>query len=359
MMYLPTEVINDNDFGGFLSDSSKFLDYERRLLSNYTDKEISFVNFLRYSKKNGSELILYYNDIVGANFFKDYLSALSCKYNFKVKNFIEFVYEKNARLIYDPMKNYIDETLKKKSEWIYLSTKVTDKFSRNSILAFLKSMENKSYDEIIPYIIPFEFEGFNKFSNHFSFVPNDEEIYVDIGAYDGDSIAKFIECTPTGKFKSIHAFEPNQSSYSKLSLMKQWIPNLLTYKLAASNVNSSLKFNQDGGSMAARIHKEDDINHKINIVTINAVKLDDVLEDVTFMKIDVEGFEADVLEGASRLIQKCKPTMIVDTYHHANDAIKIYEKVLDIHKYKFIGMRFAHANMQAHSLYFSDTKVLT
>jgi FkbM family methyltransferase len=190
-------------------------------------------------------------------------------------------------------------------------------------------------------------------------VPNDEEIYVDVGAYDGDSIAKFIECTPSGKYRKIHAFEPNQSSYSKLSLMTQWIPNLFTYKLAVSNTNSILKFNQDGGSMAARLHKEDDIQKPENLVAVNAVKLDDILDDVTFMKIDVEGFESDVLEGATKLIQKCRPTMIVDTYHHANDAIKIYEKVLNIHKYKFIGMRFAHANLHAHSLYFSDTKILT
>jgi FkbM family methyltransferase len=359
MLYLNPKLINDPDFGGFLSDCSKYLDFERRGLDEYSNETISFNNFLRYSKKNGAELVLYYNDIVGAINFKNFLLTLSREFNFTIKNFIEFTYERNIPLIYEPMRNYIEKTIEKKDEWIGLSKKMSDKFSKDSILAFLKAIEKKTMEDFIPFVIPFEFEGFNKYSNHFSFTPNDNEVYVDIGAYDGDSIAKFIESTPTGKYKKIYAFEPNKISYSKLCLIKNWIPNLETFNLAASNQNATLKFNPAGGSMAARLHQNNDIINEDNLINISAIKLDDVLNDVTFIKIDVEGFEVDVIEGASKLIKNCKPTMVIDTYHYANDAIKIYEKVLSIHDYKFVGMRFAHANTHSHSLYFSDTKTLT
>jgi hypothetical protein len=59
------------------------------------------------------------------------------------------------------------------------------------------------------------------------------------------------------------------------------------------------------------------------------------------MKIDVEGFESEVIEGASLLIKKCKPNLIKDTYHHANDALKIFDEVLNIHEYQNMGSRMS------------------
>jgi FkbM family methyltransferase len=48
-------------------------------------------------------------------------------------------------------------------------------------------------------------------------------------------------------------------------------------------------------------------------VSVSTVRLDDEIhDDVGFMKIDVEGHELSVLEGAKNLIQKCRPNIIVE-----------------------------------------------
>jgi FkbM family methyltransferase len=42
------------------------------------------------------------------------------------------------------------------------------------------------------------------------------------------------------------------------------------------------------------------------------------LDDVDFLKIDVEGFEFDVLQGASETIQRCRPVVVIE--QKANNA---------------------------------------
>ncbi len=359
MMYLKPALLNDPDFGGFLIDSANIFDFERRVRSSYSNKQISFKNFLRYSKANGANLVLYYNDIVGSKLFRNYLYSLSNEFCFNIKDFFEFSFYKNIPLVYDTPQDLVNQICYRKKDWEILAERVSDQFSKESIKAYLRAIEKKSIDEMIPYVVPFDFESFNKYSNHFSFMPTDDEIFVDIGAYDGDSVAKFIESTPTGGYREIHAFEPNKSTYAQLVLRKQWIPRLFTYELALSNQNSFSIFNNDGGSMGARLYDGNaEVFNENDCCKVQTVRLDDVLKNATFIKMDVEGFEKNVVDGAKELIRKCSPTLVIDTYHHANDALEIYEAVMNIHKYSFVGMRFVHANLHAHSLYFSDTKNL-
>ena len=55
--------------------------------------------------------------------------------------------------------------------------------------------------------------------------------------------------------------------------------------------------------------------------TIPAITVDSLLmgEPVTLIKMDVEGMEAAVLQGAYRSIQQYKPTMRVSAYHRSED----------------------------------------
>ena len=48
-------------------------------------------------------------------------------------------------------------------------------------------------------------------------------------------------------------------------------------------------------------------------------KLDDVLDgDIGFIKIDVEGHELSVLEGASSLIERCRPVLLIECEERHN-----------------------------------------
>ena len=54
------------------------------------------------------------------------------------------------------------------------------------------------------------------------------------------------------------------------------------------------------------------------------------MDDLTFLKMDIEGTELLALEGASQTISRCKPRMAICVYHNASDLWRIPQKVLSI-----------------------------
>lgn len=357
LKYVSDELLNDDDFGGFISESTDYLIWEQIKLSDLSNKMISFHSFLKYSKNYSSNLVLHYTKPEGILYFEKYICGLGKKYNFEVKEFFEFISEKNYYFLFERFNDFRKKTLEKKEEWQKLAKKMTDKFSYDSILSFLESVEQKSFKPLSSFVTPHEFECFNKFSKHFSFIPSDQEIYVDVGAYIGDTVTKFIESTPNGSYKSIHAFEPTPKNFQLLNNKRQWIPNLYTYNAAVSDISGNSMFDTCEDSMGARL-VNDIKTSAVNNISVKTVTLDEIIDEATLIKLDVEGFENKVLTGAKNLIQTNKPDIIVDTYHFANDAINIYENLMSIHEYKYVSMRFIHANCHVHSLYFSDRQEL-
>src|SRR5210317_176703 len=54
-------------------------------------------------------------------------------------------------------------------------------------------------------------------------------------------------------------------------------------------------------------------------IEVETIKLDNFkLDNIGFMKIDVEGVELDVLNGASEIIKEYKPTCMVEVYEKFN-----------------------------------------
>lgn len=144
----------------------------------------------------------------------------------------------------------------------------------------------------------------------------EEEIFVDLGAYDGDSIKEFMDVTD-GKFKKIYAFEPDPS-------------NMCAAK--AGLCDARIEFYQNGvGSEAGVFYLvgteeaarcEETGNE--NAVKVEIVKLDDVISTgISYLKLDIEGMELDALKGAERLIREYKPKLAVSVYHKMEDMVEI------------------------------------
>jgi FkbM family methyltransferase len=277
------------------------------------------------------------------------ISKLKKDFDFEVMDIYEFCIEFGYSVMYDRLSDTRNDVLMQESRWLEIASKMADDYSRKSVSAYLDALRYKNSKFMIPYMQPNDMEAFNRSSNHFSFVPSDEEVFVDIGAYNGDTVLKFINSTPSGKYKIIHAFEPNPSLFPRLKEKKEWIPNLEVYQVALSDQEATLSFVKQ--EMGSRIATEG-VDYDVEVVEVAAKPLDSCISYATLIKIDVEGFEAEVVKGASNLISKCKPSMVIDTYHHSNDALKIYEEVMRIHEYKYVSWRMSGLNL--HSLYFSD-----
>lgn len=75
--------------------------------------------------------------------------------------------------------------------------------------------------------------------------------------------------------------------------------------------------NFGGISLAVPHHEQPDAP----MATVRVVRLDDVLcgHAVSFIKVDVEGFEARVLNGARETIARCRPILFIEMDHALTD----------------------------------------
>ena len=76
-----------------------------------------------------------------------------------------------------------------------------------------------------------------------------------------------------------------------------------------------------------------DISHSISVPVL---PLDDVLdelgvENVDFIKMDIEGAEQRALVGARRTIERFRPRMALCTYHEKDDPVAVPQAVLSVH----------------------------
>ncbi|MBU5430977.1 FkbM family methyltransferase [Kineothrix sp. MSJ-39] len=134
--------------------------------------------------------------------------------------------------------------------------------------------------------------------------------YIDIGAFDGDTLRGFLHMNHN-RFERIVCLEPDEKNYRLLCDNVKKIPDIekkqvLLLKLAAgkNNENASFRDNMSESSML-----EANGNKMVRVV-----KLDDMkwAEDLTLLKISTMGSELQVLEGAQRIIRANKP--MITTY---------------------------------------------
>lgn len=157
---------------------------------------------------------------------------------------------------------------------------------------------------------------------------NEDESYLDLGAYNGDTIEEFLNYT-NGKYKSITAFEPSAKSFKKLSDYCSNLDNVSLWQLGSYNRNTTVNFNTKSGRNCA-------IDE--NGVPVQVARADTILcgKKITYAKLDVEGAEKETFEGMENTIKLFKPKLNVAAYHRSED---IFSLILQLYKinpdYKF------------------------
>ncbi|MDE0242484.1 MAG: FkbM family methyltransferase [bacterium] len=139
-----------------------------------------------------------------------------------------------------------------------------------------------------------------------------DRIALDVGANKGG-----YTCTLLGLASAVHAFEPNPALIPWLSRLRD--TRLTIHPLALGDCTGeallrvpfgpSGRPSKQGATLAVT---ERTRNSRIE-VPISVCRLDDLeLGDIGFIKIDVEGFEARVIDGARETIARCRPAMLIE-----------------------------------------------
>lgn len=145
--------------------------------------------------------------------------------------------------------------------------------------------------------------------------PTNHEIYVDLGAYNGDSIREMLDFT-RGKYHRIVAVEPDRKNYKKLVKFVGDTPSVQCYQCAAWCVDTELPFASKAGRQSSVAMEG---------ATTPARSVDNLLagNPVTLLKMDVEGSEREALWGASRSIARYSPKLMISLYHRNEDVYEL------------------------------------
>lgn len=146
---------------------------------------------------------------------------------------------------------------------------------------------------------------------------------IDIGAAIGSYLANL--CIYS---KNVIGFEPIPENISKLNEMIYYLDmnaEIEPYALSNKKGFTSLKMikNDFGRSTIEPLNNLQDDNSNKMSIEVELKKLDDYnLQNIGFIKIDVEGHELSVLEGAETTIKNNRPNLLVEIEErHKYDSI--------------------------------------
>jgi FkbM family methyltransferase len=143
-----------------------------------------------------------------------------------------------------------------------------------------------------------------------------DDVIVDGGAYTGDTLQDFLRSKRS--YGHYYAFEPDQVNFSRLQSMAGVDgTRVIAVQAGLAGRSGRLRFAATG-SVSSKLLSDSEVGDD----EIDVVSLDEYFADKptpTFVKMDIEGAEADALQGGARLIADHAPKLAVSVYHHASD----------------------------------------
>jgi FkbM family methyltransferase len=112
----------------------------------------------------------------------------------------------------------------------------------------------------------------------------------------------------------IYSFEPSPtvSNVTQKSFLHNKFKNIKLYKKAIGNINGHVDI-YDGKGSSNMLKFDDSKKVKVEITSLDQFTIIEKVEKVDLIKIDVDGLEYEILQGAKNIIQKYKPILIVET----------------------------------------------
>jgi FkbM family methyltransferase len=171
------------------------------------------------------------------------------------------------------------------------------------------------------------------------------DIVFDVGAHVGYMTLYFLKLVGAGG--TVYAFEPAPPNLIYLSRNLCGRPNAFLVEKGVGRTSGRLELYVDdlSGQNSSFIPNFDVLAQNaqaaglpptVERVTADVVSLDDFAESEgavpSFLKIDVEGLEYDVLCGASRLIEQKRPMMMVEVWPRLPNQERLY-RLLQGHGY--------------------------
>ena len=145
-------------------------------------------------------------------------------------------------------------------------------------------------------------------------------ICIDLGSNIG--YYAVIESNIVGESGKIFAIEPSPVNFPilKSNLENQKMNNFLAYNIAIGDKNENMEFIISSKSNWSKIRMNNEkINSEDKIIKIPVKTLDSFVQEndikkIDILRMDVEGFEYNIIVGANNVLEKYKPKIFVEIH---------------------------------------------
>ncbi len=206
-----------------------------------------------------------------------------------------------------------DYYMKRKDEFAEIYNLLADDISKR---VFNSTIRYKLTGDI-NYLFDCETEFDEVYERFFNLSEN--ETYLDLGAYRGDTVIEF--CKRVKRWNKIIAVEPDKKTYNKLVCATEHLENIQNINAFVTNKCGKTEFNSNGSRGTGACGKTGEVD---------AVYVDALGISPTFIKMDIEGEEGNAIKGAFSVIEEIKPKMQIAAYHRSGDLIDIPKAVFNI-----------------------------
>ena len=211
--------------------------------------------------------------------------------------------------------NQVENDLKR---YLELYNNLEDGLSQDTLIAFINAKISGKMNYMATIMDDHQY-----FPNDI-IKPTGNETFLDCGAFDGDTITQFLDIT-NGMYKKIYAFEPVDINFKKLQENFGNYPDILMHNCGVWFQKDTLRFADNLGT-ASCVSEE-------GLIEIEVDTIDNIIgnnEEVTFIKMDIEGSELEALIGAEQTIKRCKPKLAICVYHRLEDLLGVPKYLKEI-----------------------------
>lgn len=226
------------------------------------------------------------------------------------------------RLNYEMIENKAEVFATRIDDYVELYNNLADYKSKNILFSIISNFYNFDFVNL-----KYCMENVYKHYFDLDLMPKCEnEIFVDVGAYTGDSAIDFISSYGENSYKKILCYEICKENIEKMQKNFENYKNIYIFEKAVTNFNGTTHFNKNIDLSANSTNNSGEIS-------VEAVKLDDDITDkITMVKMDIEGGEMNALIGMENYIKNDTPTLLISVYHNNTDLLDIPKYISTINK---------------------------